>query len=188
MSRKLALFWSGLVLLAACQLAPQSGEGFQALGVLGGTPERPTLMGKVLDTAGANLTKEGEAFAGTLLPGMVVQVSGTDLGSTVRVTSLEVQVELKGPITSLDTTAGTLEVLGQRVLTDASTRIYQKARSTYRTLLLADLAVGNVVEVHGTATDLASWPPTLSATPRPPRRWSWKARPPTWTPRPRPSC
>ncbi|WP_234553865.1 DUF5666 domain-containing protein [Thermus caliditerrae] len=153
MGRKLALFWSGLVLLAACQLAPQSGEGFQALGVLGGTPERPTLLGKVLDTAGANLTKEGEAFAGTLLPGMVVQVSGTDLGSTVRVTSLEVQVELKGPITSLDTTAGTLEVLGQRVLTDASTRIYQKAGSTYRTLLLADLAVGDVVEVHGTATD-----------------------------------
>ncbi|WP_038056684.1 DUF5666 domain-containing protein [Thermus amyloliquefaciens] len=151
MGKRLILFWS-MVLLAACQLGPQAGQEYQAVGVLGGTPERPTLMGKALDTSGASLTKEGEAFTGTLLPGMVVQVSGQDLGSTVRVASLDVRVELKGPITALDPMAGTLEVLGQGVQTDANTRIYEKAGGVYRTLLLSDLRVGDVVEVHGTAT------------------------------------
>ncbi|MFD3004722.1 DUF5666 domain-containing protein [Thermus tengchongensis] len=110
MSRKPAIFWSGLVLLAACQLAPQSGEGFQALGVLGGTPERPTLMGKVLDTAGANLTwatltttpstqfeardqhLTREDFFTLLREGDRVEVKGTLSGTTIQAS----KVELKG--------------------------------------------------------------------------------------------
>ncbi|GAB5602222.1 hypothetical protein FJNA_07470 [Thermus sp. FJN-A] len=151
MGKRLALFWGGLLLLAACQMAPQAGQDFQAVGVLGGTAAKPTLLGKALDTTSATLTKEGEAFAGNLLPGMVVRVEGKDLGPRVQVQSLEVRVELKGPIAALDPGAGTLQVLGHTVQTDANTRIYEKAGDSYRTLGFSDLAVGDLVEVHGTA-------------------------------------
>ncbi|MFN3179271.1 MAG: DUF5666 domain-containing protein [Thermus sp.] len=121
-------------------------------GVVGGTPAKPTLLGKPLDLQGATLTKEGEAFAGTLLPGMVVQAQGTEQGGTLRLQSLDVQVKLKGPITALDANAGTLTVLGQQVTTDANTQIYEKLGGTYRTLLLSDLVVDDWVEIQGTAT------------------------------------
>lgn len=109
-------------------------------------------MGKPLDLQGASLTEEGEPCGGSVLPGMVV-AQGTDQGNTLRLQSLEVQVELKGPIAALDVNAGTLTVLGQQVLTDANTRIYEKVGGPYRTLLLSDLAIGDVVEVQGTATE-----------------------------------
>lgn len=53
---------------------------------------------------------------------------------------------------TLDVNAGTLTVLGQQVTTDANTQIYEKLGGTYRTLLLSDLAVGDWVEIQGTAT------------------------------------
>ncbi|WP_243092366.1 DUF5666 domain-containing protein [Thermus hydrothermalis] len=151
--------WKALLalaaLLSACQVTPQTGQGqaLEALGVLGGTEAQPTLLGKPLDLSGASLAKEGEAFSGTLLPGMVVQVKGEDTGTRIRVEALEVQVELRGPVANVDLQAGTLVVLGQTVYTDANTRIYEKAPRGYRTLLLSDLRVGDYVEVQGTATD-----------------------------------
>lgn len=145
----------GLAILASCQLNPSGSipQAVQVAGVVGGTETKPTLLGKPLDLQGTSLTKEGEPYGGSVLPGMVVVAQGTDQGNTLRLQSLEVQVELKGPIAALDVNAGTLTVLGQQVLTDANTRIYEKVGGSYRTLLLADLAIGDVVEVQGTTTE-----------------------------------
>lgn len=107
----------------------------------GGTETKPTLLGKPLDPRGAFLTKEGEPRGGSVLPGRVVVAQSTDQGNPLRLQSLEVQVELKGPIAALDVNAGTLTVLSQQVLTGASTRIYEKVGGSYCTLLLCDLAI-----------------------------------------------
>lgn len=150
---RLAWLGVGLVALAACQMNPAgpTPQAVQVAGVVGGTPAKPTLLGKPLDLQGATLTKEGEVYSGALLPGMVVQAQGTEQGGTLRLQSLDVQVELKGPIEALDVNAGTLTVLGQQVTTDANTQIYEKLGGTYRTLLLSDLAEGDWVEIQGTA-------------------------------------
>lgn len=154
MGRWMILAALGLLVLASCTTPQtQAGGTLEAMGVLGGTPMKPTLLGKPLDLSQASLSKEGEAFQGNLLPGMVVRVSGTDTGQAIRVQSLEVRVELKGPVASVDVQAGTLVVLGQTVYIDANTRIYEKAPGGYRTLLLSDLRPGDYVEVQGTATD-----------------------------------
>ncbi|WP_152640196.1 DUF5666 domain-containing protein [Thermus filiformis] len=141
------------LLLAACQTAqpPQAGSGVAVLGVLGGTPDRPTLAGKPLDLSGATVTKDGEAWTGDLLPGMVVRAEGQEGASSLKVERLEVQVKLKGPVEAVDVNAGTLTVLGQTVFTDAGTQIYEKAGGAYRTLLLTDLSPGDFVEVQGTS-------------------------------------
>ncbi|MDM7323395.1 MAG: DUF5666 domain-containing protein, partial [Thermus sp.] len=152
---RLAWLGVGLVVLAGCQMNPTGStpQALQVAGVVGGTPAKPTLLGMPLDLQGATLTKGGEAFSGPLLPGMVVSGQGVEKGGSLRVQGLEVQVELKGPITALDVNAGTLTVLGQLVETDANTRIYEKGRGSYRTLLLSDLAVGDWVEVQGTTAE-----------------------------------
>lgn len=89
---RIAWVGAGLIALAACQMNPAepTSQAVQVVGVVGGTPAEPTLMGKPLDLQGATLTKEGEAFGGTLLPGMVVQAQGTEQGSTLRLQSLDV--------------------------------------------------------------------------------------------------
>lgn len=145
----------GLAILASCQMNPSGStpQAVQLAGVVGGTETKPTLLGKPLDLQGASLTKEGEPYGGSVLPGMVVVAQGTDQGNTLRLQSLEVQVELKGPIAALDVNAGTLTVLGQQVLTDANTRIYEKIGGSYRTLLLSDFTMGDMVEVQGTTTE-----------------------------------
>ncbi|MFN3368979.1 MAG: DUF5666 domain-containing protein [Thermus sp.] len=153
----LRLVWLalGLALLASCQMSPSGSapQAVQVAGVVGGTETVPTLLGKPLDLQGVPLTKEGEAYGGPVLPGMVVVAQGTDQGNVLRLQSLEVRVELKGPIAALDGNAGTLTVLGQQVITDANTRIYEKVGGSYRNLLLSDLAVGDWVEIQGTATE-----------------------------------
>lgn len=150
---RLAWLGVGLVVLAGCQTNPTGStpQALQVAGVVGGTPAKPTLLGMPLDLQEATLTKGGEAFSGPLLPGMVVSGQGVEKEGSLRVQGLEVQVELKGPITALDANAGTLTVLGHQVQTDANTRIYEGG--SYRTLLLSDLAVDDWVEVQGTATE-----------------------------------
>ncbi|WP_162798690.1 DUF5666 domain-containing protein [Thermus caldifontis] len=153
-SSRLVWLALGLAILASCQMNPSGStpQAIQVAGVVGGTETNPTLLGKPLDLQGASLTREGEPYSGPILPGMVVVAQGTDQGSALRLQSLEVQVELKGPIAALDVNTGTLTVLGQQVFTDANTQIYEKVGGSYRTLLLSDLRVGDWVEVQGTAT------------------------------------
>ena len=156
MVKKRFLALLGLVgLLVACQQTPQAGQGPTGqvfLGVLGGSPGNPTLRGLVLDVSAASVTKEGEPYGGELLPGQVVQVAGQVEGARLKAASVDLKVELKGLVEQLDPNAGTLVVMGQKVATDANTYIYEKGPGGRRALLLSDLKVGDLVEVHGTPT------------------------------------
>lgn len=153
MAKKRFLALLGLVgLLVACQQTPQAATGQVFLGVLGGSPGNPTLMGLALDVSAASVTKEGEPYGGELLPGQVVQVAGQVEGGRLKAASVDLKVELKGLVEKLDPNTGTLVVMGQEVVTDANTYIYEKGPGGRRTLLLSDLKVGDLVEVHGTPT------------------------------------
>ncbi|SDF53811.1 hypothetical protein SAMN04488243_1822 [Thermus arciformis] len=138
--------------LVACQQTPQAATGQVFLGILGGSPGNPTLMGLALDVSAASVTKEGEPYSGELLPGQVVQVAGKVEGARLKAASVDLKVELKGLVEQLDPNAGTLAVMGREVATDANTYIYEKGPGGRRTLLLSDLKVGDLVEVHGTPT------------------------------------
>ncbi len=106
-----------------------------------------TLAGRALDTLGARITKNGDPSRAELRPGMVVEVRGQARGNRVRVETADIKIELKGQIEALDLDAGTLTVLGTLVQVDALTRIEEEDGTS---LALADLRVGDFVEVSGT--------------------------------------
>jgi len=152
---------AGLLILAACSQQPPAGTATtQATlaGVVGGTDSNPTLAGKPLDLSGATITVNGDPVAAaqavasvTVRPGMVIYAQGIDNGGSVKVDSADIQIEVKGPIASVDVPNATLVVLGQSIKVDALTRIYEEnADGTYTTLALGDLTGGDYVEVSGT--------------------------------------
>lgn len=152
---------AGLLILAACNQQPPAGTATtQATlaGVVGGTDTNPTLAGRPLDLSGATITINGDsvtavqAVAGVRVrPGMVIYAQGIDSGGSIKVNSADIQIEVKGPIASVDVPNATLVVLGQSIKVDALTRIYEEnADGTYTTLALGDLTAGDYVEVSGT--------------------------------------
>lgn len=76
--------------------------------------------------------------------GMVVEIRGSvsDDGLSGTATSVSYFSELKGPVTAVDVGAGTLTVFGQVVNVNATT-VFEDVGG------LADIALGNVVEVYG---------------------------------------
>lgn len=87
---------------------------------------------------------DNSSDSSALALGMVVEIRGTlnDDGVSGSATSVSYHSELKGPVTAVNVGAGTLTVFGQLVNVTATT-VFADAAG------LADLAVGNVVEVYG---------------------------------------
>lgn len=82
---------------------------------------------------------------------MVLQGKATLSGQTLVLQSVDVMSELKGTITAIDLTAGTLKVVDTLVTVNALTRLVQELPGhTFSDLTLADIAVGNLVAVFGT--------------------------------------
>jgi hypothetical protein len=109
------------------------------------------------DDSGARIEDEDGARLGrdALKLGMTVQVDSGEItvaaGGAVAVASqVRVVSAVRGPVSAVDAVAGTLTVLGQTVRTTAGT-VFDDALA----LGLADVAVGDVVEVYG-AQDTAS--------------------------------
>jgi len=134
-----------LLALAGCStnLADTSGNAVVLSGVVASDG---TLAGRTLDLTDAQVTKNGDPADVPIKPGMVVTASGVSSGATIRVQSADVRIELKGAIEALDLALGQLVVLGTPVRVDALTRIEEEDGTT---LALADLAVGDFVEVSG---------------------------------------
>ena len=142
-----------LLVFAACGTQPgaNTATSVTLAGVVGGTDTNPTLSGQALDLSSASVTVNGDAAQTSVRPGMFIYAQGVSQGSTVAVQSVDVQIEVKGPIESVDVAASQLTLVGQTVSVDALTRIYEEnPDDTYTTLALADLQAGDYVEVSGT--------------------------------------
>jgi hypothetical protein len=95
-------------------------------------------------------TVSGDQNAKSVLRrGMVVTVSGTSSGTTRTAATIEHQNTLEGPIQSppilIDANNGTLIVLGQTVVVDATTKFDDTVPAT----TFASLSVNDVIEVSG---------------------------------------
>jgi len=91
----------------------------------------------------------GGRSAGELRLGMVVAIDSGEItsdasGRVAKATRVRIGSELVGPVDSVDATAGTLLVIGQRVRVDAAT-VFDGGLGGG----LASLAAGSVVEVYG---------------------------------------
>ena len=101
------------------------------------------------DDSGASVSDDdgNRRSSDDLKLGMVVEVDGASVdrsSSTGRALAIRYGSELKGPVGSVDATAGTLVVLGQAVQVTATT-VFEAGISGG----LAGIAPGAVVEVHG---------------------------------------
>ena len=104
------------------------------------------------DDSTASIATEGgkTARAADLKLGMVAEVTGSDITTDTTgqrratASAISVRSEVEGPLTAIDTAAGTLTVLGQRVQVTANTVFDDDLRGG-----LASLAVGQIVEVYG---------------------------------------
>ena len=133
---------------------PAPAVGKSASGVVGGQPGAPSFAGKALSISGS-VTQNGRAASSRdVQPGDVIRASvvsstaKTEGGITL--TAVEIEHELRGTLTRADAASGTLELFSQVVTVDALTEVFEENRDdSYSTLTLADLAVGDYVEVSG---------------------------------------
>jgi hypothetical protein len=140
--------------------SPSAGKKIEFGGTVESiTPPSITVAGRsVVTNADTRIKRSGQAITlSDITVGMkvevegVVQSDGSVLASKVKVEDEEndedeneQEVEFKGTIESI--TAPSLTVSGQKVMTNGSTRI----RREDKTVALADLKVGEKVEVEGT--------------------------------------
>lgn len=128
--------------------------GKSAAGVVGGKPGALTFGSQSLVVTGS-VTQNGKAAsANDVQPGDVITatvVSSTAKASgTLTVSGVDVKFEVKGALGRVDVAAGTLELFSQIVSTDALTRVYEdNVDDSYTSLTLADLRIGDYVEVSG---------------------------------------
>lgn len=140
---------------AAQSPAPTSPTATPAVtitGTLTGTSAAPQFNQQPVRTASATVTVNGlPATTARLQPGVVLRGKGTRDGQGITLQSADVLSELRGPIASIDLTAGTLKVLDVVVTVNALTRLEQETSGeTFSSLTLADFKVGDGVSVFGT--------------------------------------
>jgi hypothetical protein len=140
-------------------------------GIVGGTSSSPTLAGYPLAISG-NVSVNGKtATAAAVQPGTLITATASSIPTTVvasgahahaaatqsvntlTVSDVNVSIEIQGTVDQIDTATGTMQVLGQTVTADALTEIVQEnPDGTFATITLADIAVGDYVEVSGVST------------------------------------
>lgn len=132
----------------------QNPTAKSAMGIVGGQSDAPTFGGSALVIEGA-VTQNGKPAAvadvqpGDLISARIVSTTAKTNGM-ITVKDVDIRVEIKGVLTSVDVGSGTLTVLSQQVATDALTIIVEEnADDSYSSRTLADLAVGDYVEVSG---------------------------------------
>jgi hypothetical protein len=122
-------------------------------GVVSGSSGALTFAGQAMITSGATVTDQGDpATAASIKAGSIIQASATKTGQGYAIQMADLRHAVEGPIASIDQAGSKLVVLGQTVVVDALTVIEQEVPGgTATTLSLADLKVGDIVEVDGTA-------------------------------------
>ncbi|HEX9082435.1 MAG TPA: DUF5666 domain-containing protein [Holophagaceae bacterium] len=155
---KWALIGGLSLLLTACggASASRSSQGTATApvalsGQVAGTAAAPTFNGQALMTGGATVILDGSpATATRIQPGVVLRGSATSSPQGLDLVSADLEHELEGPIASLDLSASTFVVLGRTVQVGALTQIVSEGPGDAQTpLTLADLKVGDFVEVYG---------------------------------------
>lgn len=158
----------GLLALSACggggstAQQPPPASSMRVAGTLTGTSTTPQFNQQPVKVASAIVTVNGQAATtARLQPGVVILGRATRTAQGITLQSADVQSELKGPISALSLTAGTMTVLDTLVTVNALTRLEQEgADHTFTDLALADFAVGDLVSVFGTGRlQVTSWPP-----------------------------
>lgn len=143
---------TGAATTPATPTTPTTGKS--AAGVVGGQPGALTFGSQALVVTGS-VTQNGKAAsANDVQPGDVISatvVSSTSKASgTLTVSGVDVKFEVKGALGRVDVAAGTLELFSQIITTDALTRVYEdNVDDSYTSLTLADLKMGDFVEVSG---------------------------------------
>lgn len=143
--------------LIACGAGDPGGLAGGGIGGTGISVGRITAIGSVtvngikFETDTATISVDGkDGVLNDLEVGMLVAVEGTFNadGMTGMATSVVFRDNLEGPVTSVALTAQpqTVSVLGQTVMVDATTDIYDASRNK---ITLNDIIVGNSVEVSG---------------------------------------
>ena len=121
-------------------------------GPVSGTAGALVFAGQPLSTGGAVVTDQGSpATNANLKSGSIIQ--GTAIKSTqgFQLQAADVRHALEGLISSVDLAGSKLVVMGQTVMLDALTVIEQEVPGGPATALtLADLKVGDLIEVDGT--------------------------------------
>lgn len=130
---------------------PSPAAPVKLSGLVSGTPGALSFNRQPLLTGGATVTvNSGPGTAAQIQPGTVIQATATRTPQGLQLVSVNLHHDLEGPITSLDLTGSSFVVLGKTVLVDALTRILQEGPGEVQTsLTLADLKVGDFVEVYG---------------------------------------
>ena len=130
-----------------------------AVGVIGGQPTAlsfgglPATVSGTVTMDGKSASAKAAGSSNDVQPGDVVDAIATinAAGTSVNLSAVNIRFEVQGALTRVDTSAGTIELLGQVVITDALTRIYEdNPDDSYSSVTLADLVVGQYVEVSGT--------------------------------------
>lgn len=132
--------------------APAPSETVVALvGTVSGSAGALTFHQQPLRTGSALVTAQGRPSApAKIRPGSVIRGSATKGGRGYELLSAEVHHELEGGIERVDLAASRLVVMGQVVWVGAGTGIGEEGpEGTSRSLQLADLQVGDRVEVDG---------------------------------------
>jgi hypothetical protein len=129
------------------------------VGVVGGQPMAlsfgglPATVSGAVTLDGKSITAKAVGSSDDVQPGDVVDAIATinAAGTSVSLSAVNVRFEVQGTLTRVDTATGTVELLGQVIVTDALTRIYEdNPDDSYSSVTLADLVVGQYVEVSGT--------------------------------------
>lgn len=123
-------------------------------GTLSGTPGALTFNRQPLSVGTAQVTSQGKpASTAKLQPGAVITGTANKSASGYDLQSADLHHELEGTIETVDVTGSTLKVMGQTILVNALTQIEDEGPGdTYTSLTLADLKVGDRVEVYGSAS------------------------------------
>lgn len=132
-------------------MPPTQAASIKVAGLVSGTSTTPTFNRQPMLTGGATVTVNGQpATAVQIRPGAVIQGTATRTAQGLQLVSVNLHHDLEGTITSLDLAGSRFVVLGKTVLLDALTRVVQEGPGDAETsLVLADLKVGDFVEVYG---------------------------------------
>ena len=123
-------------------------------GTLGGTPGALTFNRQPVSVGTARVTAQGTpASASKLQPGVVITGTAAKSASGYELQSADLHHEIEGAIERVNMAGSTFVVMGQSILVNALTKIEADGPGdTYTSLTLADLKVGDRVEVYGSAS------------------------------------
>jgi hypothetical protein len=131
--------------------ASAPGPSVKLAGMVSGTSGALTFNQQPLLTGGATVTANGApATVAQIQPGVVIQGTAARTTQGLQLVSADLDHALEGTIVSIDLTGSRFVVLGKTVLVDALTQIVQEGTGgAPLSLTLADLKVGDYVEVYG---------------------------------------